>query len=143
MAAISSTATPSSVHLGRPRPGSTRGWRSVSTRTPTRGPTRRTGAARHPDGMSMNMYLINAILVLMVIRQIREHSLDLRALAVPVLAVAAAAVMFLHSVPVGGNDIALELLGVTAGAPIGPLAAPPPPPPPRPHPPPPRPPPPR
>ena len=65
------------------------------------------------------MYVINAILVLMVIRQLREHSLDLRALAVPVLAVAAAAVMFLHSVPVGGSDIALELLGVTAGAAMG------------------------
>ena len=49
------------------------------------------------------MYVINAILVLMVIRQLREHSLDLRALAVPVLAVAAAAVMFLHSVPAGGS----------------------------------------
>jgi hypothetical protein len=69
--------------------------------------------------MSMNMYLINAILVLLVIRQIREHSLDLRALAVPVLAVGAAAVMFLHSVPGGGNDIALELLGVSAGAAMG------------------------
>src|SRR5260370_17228477 len=123
MAAISSTATPSSVHLGRPRPGSTRGWRSVSTRTPTRGPTRRTGAARHPDGMSLNMYLINAILVLMVIRQIREHSLDLQALAVPVLAVAAAAVMFLHSVPVGGNDIVLELPCVPPAPPMAPPPA--------------------
>ena len=71
------------------------------------------------DGMNINMYVINAILVLMVIRQIREHSLDLRALAVPVLAVGAAAVMFLHSVPGGGNDIALELLGVSAGAAMG------------------------
>ncbi len=65
------------------------------------------------------MYLINAILVLMVIRQIREHSLDLRALSVPVLAVGAAAVMFLHSVPAGGTDIARELLGVLAGAAMG------------------------
>ena len=65
------------------------------------------------------MYVINAILVLMVVRQIREHSLDLRALAVPVLAVGAAAVMFLHSVPGGGNDIALELLGVSAGVAMG------------------------
>ena len=39
----------------------------------------------------MNIYLINALLVLVVIRQIREHQLDTRALAVPVLAVAAAA----------------------------------------------------
>ena len=66
------------------------------------------------------MYVINAILVPdEVVRQIREHSLDLRALAVPVLAVGAAAVMFLHSVPGGGNDIALELLGVSAGAAMG------------------------
>ena len=36
--------------------------------------------------MNINMYVINAILVLMVVRQIREHSLDLRSLAVPVLA---------------------------------------------------------
>lgn len=100
-----------------PRPGSAWGWRPVSTWTPTRGLTLRMGVARHCDGMSMNMYVINAILVLMVVRQIREHSLDLRALAVPVLA--AAAVLFLHSVPGGGNDIALELLGVLAGAAMG------------------------
>ena len=67
----------------------------------------------------MNIYLINALLVLLVIRQIREHQLDLRALAVPVLAVAAAAVMFLHSVPSGGSDIALDLLCLSAGAAMG------------------------
>jgi hypothetical protein len=65
------------------------------------------------------MYVINAILVLMVVRQIREHQLDLRALAVPVLAVGCAAVLFLHSVPGGGNDVALELLCVSAGAAMG------------------------
>ena len=91
----------------------------MSTRTPARGLTPRMGAARHADGMNINMYVINAILVLMVVRQIREHSLDLRSLAVPVLAVGAAAVMFLHSVPGGGNDIALELPGVAAGAAMG------------------------
>ena len=62
------------------------------------------------------MYVINAVLVLMVIRQIREHPLDLRSLAGPVLAVGAAAVLFLHSVPGGGNDVALELACVVAGA---------------------------
>jgi hypothetical protein len=67
----------------------------------------------------MNMYLINALLVLLVIRQIREHQLDVRALAVPVLAVAAAAVMFLHVVPGGGSDIALDLACVSAGAAMG------------------------
>src|SRR5580704_10531481 len=67
----------------------------------------------------MNIYLINALLVLLVVRQIREHQLDLRALAVPVLAVGAAAVMFLHSVPGGGSDIALDLLCLSAGAALG------------------------
>lgn len=67
-------------------------------------------------------YLINAILVLLVVRQIREHRLDLRSLAVPVLAVGAAALMFLHSVPDGGNDIVLELTCVSAGAIMGGLA---------------------
>jgi hypothetical protein len=67
----------------------------------------------------MNIYLINALLVLLVVRQVREHQLDLRALAVPVLAVAAAAVMFLHAVPCGGSDITLDLLCVSAGAAMG------------------------
>jgi hypothetical protein len=69
--------------------------------------------------MNINMYVINAILVLMVIRQIREHPLDLRSLAVPVLAVGAAAVYFLHSIPTGGNDVALEAICVLAGAAMG------------------------
>ncbi len=69
--------------------------------------------------MNINMYVINAILILLVIRQIREHPLDLRSLAVPVLAVGAAAALFLHSVPGGGSDIALELACVLAGAVMG------------------------
>jgi len=68
---------------------------------------------------NINVYVINALLVLMVIRQIREHPLDLRSLALPVLAVGVAAVLFLHSVPLGGNDIALELACVLAGALMG------------------------
>jgi hypothetical protein len=67
----------------------------------------------------MNIYLINALLILLVIRQVREHQLDLRALAVPVLAVAAAAVMFLHAAPGGGSDLTLDLLCVSAGAAMG------------------------
>ena len=68
------------------------------------------------------MYVINVALVLMVIRQIREHPLDLRSLAVPVLAVGAAAALFLRSVPVNGNDIVLELACVAAGATMGAVA---------------------
>jgi hypothetical protein len=69
-----------------------------------------------------SVYLINAFLVLLVLRQIREYPLDLRSLAVPVLAVGAAAVLFLHSVPVSGNDVPLELACVSAGAIMGGLA---------------------
>jgi hypothetical protein len=68
---------------------------------------------------NINVYVINAILILMVVRQIREHPLDLRSLAIPVLAVGVAAVLFLHSVPLGGSDVALELACVLAGALMG------------------------
>jgi len=56
---------------------------------------------------------------LLVVRQIREHRMDLRGLAGPVLAVGAAAVFFLRSVPAGGSDLLLELACVTAGAVMG------------------------
>ena len=68
------------------------------------------------------MYVINAILVLMVIRQIREHPLDLRSLVGPVLAVGTAAALFLRSVPTGGNDILLYTACIAAGATMGALA---------------------
>jgi hypothetical protein len=67
----------------------------------------------------MNMYLINALLILLVVRQIREYQLNLRALAVPVLAVGAAALMFLHGVPSSGSGITLDLLCASAGAAMG------------------------
>ena len=68
---------------------------------------------------NITMYLINASLILLVIRQIREHPLDARSLMAPVLAVGCAAVMFLHSVPAGGSDLVLEAACVAAGAAMG------------------------
>ena len=68
---------------------------------------------------NITTYLVSASLILLVIRQIREHPLDVRSLATPVLAVGAAAVMFLHSVPVGGSDLVLEAACVLAGAAMG------------------------
>ena len=68
------------------------------------------------------MYVLHAILVLMVIRQIREHPLDLRSLAGPVLVVGTVAALFLHSVPTGGNDVLLYTACVAAGATMGALA---------------------
>jgi len=92
----------------------------MSTRAPTPGPTRRTGVREQAEGMSnITTYLISASLILLVIRQIREQPLDARSLAVPLLAVGAAAVMFLHSIPTGGSDLVLEAAGVAAGAAMG------------------------
>ena len=68
---------------------------------------------------TITTYLINASLILLVLRQIREHPLDARSLATPVLAVAAAAVMFLHTIPTGGSDLALEAACAAAGAAMG------------------------
>ena len=68
---------------------------------------------------NITTYLVSASLILLVIRQIREHPLDARSLAVPVLAVGAAAVMFLHTIPAGGSDLALEAAAVLAGAAMG------------------------
>ena len=67
---------------------------------------------------NITTYLISASLILLVIRQIREHPLDARSLAIPVLAVGAAAVMFLHSSR-GGSDLALVAACVAAGAAMG------------------------
>lgn len=105
--------------LGTSR-ASTRGLRRRSTLIPIRGPTRLCAT----DGRLVVMnttsaYIVNAILVLLVVRQIREHKMDLRSLAGPVLAVGAAAVFFLRSVPTGGNDLLLELACVAAGAVMG------------------------
>jgi len=68
---------------------------------------------------NITMYLINSALILMVLRQVREHPLDLRSMAGPVIAVGVAAVMFLHTIPTGGNDLLLEVAGVLAGAAFG------------------------
>jgi hypothetical protein len=68
---------------------------------------------------NITMYLVNASLILLVIRQIREHPLDARSLMAPVLAVGCAAVMFLHTVPLGGSDLVLEAACVLAGAVMG------------------------
>ena len=69
--------------------------------------------------MSVTDYIINAILVLLVLRQIREHRLDLVSLVLPVVLVGAAAAYYLRSVPAAGNDIALDLTLAAAGAILG------------------------
>jgi hypothetical protein len=68
-------------------------------------------------------YIINAILVLLVVRQIRESRLDLISLVLPVVLVAGAAAYYLRTVPTSGNDITLDLTLAAAGAALGGLCA--------------------
>jgi hypothetical protein len=57
--------------------------------------------------VSTTDYLINAAFVLMVIRQARERQLDRRALVIPLVLVFFVGQQYLHTIPVGGNDLAL------------------------------------
>jgi len=68
-------------------------------------------------------YIINAILVLLVLRQIRETRLGAINVILPVLLVAGAAAYFLRSIPTAGNDLALELTLAATGAVLGALCA--------------------
>jgi peptidoglycan/LPS O-acetylase OafA/YrhL len=68
-------------------------------------------------------YIINAILVLLVLRQIRESRLDLVSLVLPVLLVAGAAAYYLHSVPTAGNDVALDITLAATGLALGAFCA--------------------
>jgi len=69
--------------------------------------------------MNTTGYLINSVLVLLVLRQIREHSLDRRSLVLPLVLVAVAAANFLHTIPTAGNDLELELGLAALGAAMG------------------------
>ncbi|MGE7439190.1 hypothetical protein [Kitasatospora sp. NPDC001175] len=69
--------------------------------------------------MNTTDYIVNAILVLLVVRQIRGGRLDLTSLLLPVVLVSATALYYLRSVPTAGNDLVLELVLAGAGAALG------------------------
>ncbi len=73
--------------------------------------------------MSATDYIINAILVLLVLRQIRENRLGLTSLVLPVVLVGAAAAYYLRSVPTAGNDVAFDVVLAVIGATLGTLCA--------------------
>src|SRR3984957_2447749 len=68
-------------------------------------------------------YLINAVLGLLVLRQIRETRLTWQILLLPVLIVIGAACYYLRSVPTAGNGLLLDVTLAAAGATLGGLCA--------------------
>jgi hypothetical protein len=69
--------------------------------------------------MNATDYLINAVLVLLVLRQVRETRLTWQILLLPVLIVIGAACYYLRSVPTAGNDVVLDLTLAAVGATLG------------------------
>jgi len=69
--------------------------------------------------MTTSDYLINAVFVLVVLRQARARRVDLRSVIGPLLAIIYVAHMYVHSVPTAGNDLvlvgALGALGLSLG----------------------------
>jgi hypothetical protein len=78
---------------------------------------------RSVQAMNATDYAINAILVLLVIRQILETRLTWQILLLPVLIVIGAAAYYLRSVPTAGNDLLLDATLAVAGATLGGLCA--------------------
>ena len=69
----------------------------------------------HAYRMTPADYVVDAVLVLLVLVQVREQPLTVRSLMRPVIVVGAAAVTYLHDIPTSENDLALA----TAFAEIG------------------------
>lgn len=68
-------------------------------------------------------YLINAVFVLIVLRQARERALDRRSVIVPLAIVAYVAHLYVRSIPIAGNDLlliaALGAVGLAFGVASG------------------------
>lgn len=73
--------------------------------------------------MTPTDYLIDSVLVLLVLLQIKERPLTTRTLIRPLIIVSVAVVTYLHGIPTAGNDLvlvgALALLGLTIGVASG------------------------
>jgi hypothetical protein len=79
----------------------------------------RTMRSEHDGVMTTTDYLINAVFVLVVLRQARERRLDVRSLVVPLFAVFWVARMYVHSIPTSGNDLVLVALLASVGLALG------------------------
>src|SRR5437764_122471 len=75
------------------------------------------------SAMRTTDYIINAVFVLIVLRQAQERELDRRSMIIPLAIVAYVAHMYVHSIPTAGNDLvlvgALGIMGLTLGVASG------------------------
>jgi hypothetical protein len=69
--------------------------------------------------MSTTDYLVNAALILLVLRQVRESKLNWFSLVLPLVLVTGFGIYYLRSIPTGGNDLALETSLATFGVLLG------------------------
>jgi len=69
--------------------------------------------------MTTTDYLINAVFVLVVLRQARERQLDVRSFVVPMIVVFYVAQLYVHSIPTAGNDLELVVLLSAVGLALG------------------------
>jgi hypothetical protein len=69
--------------------------------------------------MTITDYLINAVFVFFVLRQVRERRVDLRSLLVPLIIVFFVARNYVHSIPTAGNDLVLVAALVSVGLILG------------------------
>ena len=69
--------------------------------------------------MTTTDYILNAALVLLVVRQMKERRLDLRSALIPLVIVAIVGKNYLHTFPTAGNDLVLigglAAVGTTLG----------------------------
>jgi hypothetical protein len=71
--------------------------------------------------MTTTEYLLNAALVLVVVRQLRGKRLIGSAIYVPLAICAYVGYTYLHSIPTSGNDLLLVVIGSAAGLTLGTL----------------------
>ena len=73
--------------------------------------------------MTFTDYLLDTVLVLLVIRQIRESRLDLRATLLPIGLAVGIGGSYLHGIPTAGNDLLLVVVLTAVGVTLGLISA--------------------
>src|SRR6478609_7639803 len=73
--------------------------------------------------MTFTDYLLDTVLVLLVLRQIRESRLDLRATLLPVVLVVGIGGSYLHGIPTDGNNLLLVAALTGVGVALGLISA--------------------